>query len=527
MPGANLKQLWIYWVTRGLPLRALFLLPLALLGASPSPGQTQPSPSSKAQPQAKPPAEPAGELDASASIFAVLAAINAAGYDDQIDSTSNSPLRKMLRDNLTARNLDSSYPLRRFVRDHRKADPGAELSKYISYALLVDGPPDFGYRYPVQNLPPEVADLDGLTPLIAAFYREAHLDDLWKQVQPYFDQAIARYHEPVSQAVLQANAYARNPTSGYLGRRFQIYVDLLGAPNQVQIRTYGDDYFVVVTPTADLPIDRIQHAYLHYLIDPLVLKFSTQMKEKHALGDYAEGAPALEESYKNDFILLSTECLIKAVESRIQRKPVLVDEALREGFVLTPAFAEQLAAYEQQDQALRLYLPDMIKAIDLKREEKRLASVEFVSERAVRWVEAAPAPKPPELTGPAKELEDAEQAYIDRDLKRAKDAYLHILQEPAAEKIIHAKSYYGLARIAILERDPELGDRLFRKVLELEPDASTKSWSLLYLGRLADSQGDREQAQENYRAALAVQGAPDAVRKAAEQGLKEAFINKK
>jgi hypothetical protein len=62
--------------------------------------------------------------------------------------------------------------------------------------------------------------------------------------------------------------------------------------------------------------------------------------------------------------------------------------------------------------------------------------------------------------------------------------------------------------------------------LELGPDASTKSWSLLYLARLADSQGDREQAQEHYKAALAVEGAPDSVRQAAEKGLKEAFSKK-
>jgi tetratricopeptide (TPR) repeat protein len=91
------------------------------------------------------------------------------------------------------------------------------------------------------------------------------------------------------------------------------------------------------------------------------------------------------------------------------------------------------------------------------------------------------------------------------------------------EKSMHAKAYYGLARIAVLERDPETGDRLFRKVLELDPDDWTKSWSLLYLGRLADSQGEREEAQEHYKAVLAVPGVPESVRQAAEKGLKEAF----
>ena len=54
---------------------------------------------------------------------------------------------------------------------------------------------------------------------------------------------------------------------------------------------------------------------------------------------------------------------------------------------------------------------------------------------------------------------------------------------------MHAKAYYGLARIAILERDPENADRFFRKVLELDPDAATKAWALVYVGKLADSQG--------------------------------------
>ena len=122
----------------------------------------------------------------------------------------------------------------------------------------------------------------------------------------------------------------------------------------------------------------------------------------------------------------------------------------------------------------------------------------------------------------AKTLADAEQAYTDRDLERAKQGYLRVVEE-TGEKPIHAKAYYGLARIAVLQRDPETGDRLFRKVLELEPDDETKAWSFLYLGRLADSQGERDQAVESYKGALAVEGVPDSVRQAAQKGLEDAF----
>ena len=55
---------------------------------------------------------------------------------------------------------------------------------------------------------------------------------------------------------------ARRPT------RFQIYIDLLGAPNQIQTRSYGSNYYVVVTPSAEPRIRDVRHAYLHYLLDP-------------------------------------------------------------------------------------------------------------------------------------------------------------------------------------------------------------------------------------------------------------------
>jgi tetratricopeptide (TPR) repeat protein len=64
---------------------------------------------------------------------------------------------------------------------------------------------------------------------------------------------------------------------------------------------------------------------------------------------------------------------------------------------------------------------------------------------------------------------------------------------------------------------------LFQKTLELSPDDETRSWAYLYLGRLSDSAGEREQAEKNYRAALAVHGAPEQVKTAAEKGLAQPF----
>ena len=44
-----------------------------------------------------------GQLDASPALFAVMAAINAAGYDADAASPTNSPLRETIRKELAAK----------------------------------------------------------------------------------------------------------------------------------------------------------------------------------------------------------------------------------------------------------------------------------------------------------------------------------------------------------------------------------------------------------------------------------------
>ena len=474
--------------------------------------------------QAQQPSQP-GQLDGSQTLFTVMAAINAAGYDYNLDSNANSPLRKQVRDGIAQRHLTSVDALKKFMADHRQETPEADLNQYISFALSLQGPPDFDFWLPAQEVPPEVRKLDGLNELIASFYREADIEELWKQSQPALEAAIESYHTGVTQAVLEANAYLRNPTSGFRGRRFQIYLDLLGPPNQVQTRSYKDNYFVVVTPSAEPQIHEIRHAYLHYLLDPLSLRYFEQWGRDRALADFAQAAPALDDSYKNDFMLLATECVIKAVESRLARgaeQQQLVNQALSQGFVIVPALADGLEAYERQPESLRNYFPDLLGLIDLDREDRRLQRANFARVAPVRKAKPAPAPPAPVLSAAAKTLAEAEDQYLGKNLEAARAGYQKALEEPG-EKSDHARAYYGLARIAALSRDPELAEKLFEKTLEMSPDDETKSWTFLYLGRLSDAAGEREQAEKNYRAALAVRGVPEQVKIAAQKGLAQPF----
>ncbi len=457
----------------------------------------------------------------------MLAAINAAGYDADLGSTANHPLREAVRRELASRNIPCLPELRRFFQDHRKRDWSTELSQYVSFGLLVDGPPAFAPRLRRNEMPPEVSALEGFQPLLVRFYKEAGIESLWKKAQPAIEEVIARYHAPVTRAVTEVSGYLRTEPGGFPGWRFQVYVDLLGAPNQVHIRSYANEYFVVVTPSPAPQTAEVRHAYLHFLLDPLATRHSEELMKKKAVGDYALGAPYLDEVFKEDFLMLANESLIKAVESRLQPGPpaakqALVAQALAEGYVLAPHFAEQLARFEAQDAGIRLYYPDLISSIDFRKEERRLAKVEFSSARPTRKAEPAPPRREPELTPAQMALEAAERLYGEKQYPKAKAVLLKLMEEQQ-DRPVEARALYGLARIAALEKDPELAEKLFLRVLQSSPDPQTEAYSHLYLGRLADLAGERDKAAAHYRSVLAVEGAPSAVREAAGRGLLEEF----
>jgi tetratricopeptide (TPR) repeat protein len=255
----------------------------------------------------------------------------------------------------------------------------------------------------------------------------------------------------------------------------------------------------------------------------LATKYGDDILKRNSLIDYAQGAPALDPVYKGDFLLLTTESLIKAVEARLPGSPETVDETLREGYILAPFFAEQLTVYEKQRAAMRLFFPEMIQRIDVFREDKRLSKVQFDERahvRAAKMVEATRAVSEPSPVDKA--LEEADRLYSNKDYDHARESYLRLLEQ-SGEKSVHARAYYGLARIAVLKNDPEMGERLFQKVLESSPDPWTAAWTQVYLGRLSEIAGNPDEAIKHYQTALSVDGGSAAARHAAELGVQNAY----
>ena len=461
-----------------------------------------------------------GQLDASPTLFTVMAAINAAGYDADLDSPNNSPLRKTVRAELAKREIPSLPRIKEFFAAHRKTNPSDELGQYISFGLCINPAPDFTIRKDADT-PPEVAQMRDFSRLLAAFYKEANIEDLWQSAQPAIDLLIAPYHQGVMNAFLAVNGYLRQANSGFRGRRFQIFLEPLASPGQMHTRSYGNEYTVVIAPSARPRIEEIRHAYLYYLLDPLATRNREILARKKVLADHAQRARLLGDEYKNDFLLLVTGSLVRAVEARMDHKPEAVQQALHEGYILAPYFSEALMQFEKEEQSMSLYYTSMVQAIDLLKEDQRLMPVVFSSQAPAPPKMEAPEAKP--VTPPVYEtLNQAEELLKKRDLDHAEQLFQEAANQ-STNKHAQAAGYYGLARIALTIGEAEEAETLLEHALDSDPESQVKAWVLVYLGKLRLEVNDREHAAQFFQQVILVNGAPDAAIKEARLGLEKSL----
>src|SRR6201988_2992619 len=175
----------------------------------------------------------------------------------------------------------------------------------------------------------------------------------------------------------------------------------MGDPNEANARNYGADYYVVVFPSPDpttqdpLKMPQIRHTYLHYLLDPMAEKHFTAIKRLEPLLQSVKRAP-LEESFKTDISLLVTECLVRAIEIRNSgtkqaadeaMRAQAVDDAVKQGYILTRTFYDTVVAFEKDPAGLRGAYGGFLDSVDLKKEEKAASEVAFTNKAAPELVQ--------------------------------------------------------------------------------------------------------------------------------------------
>jgi tetratricopeptide (TPR) repeat protein len=477
-------------------------------------------------------------VETSPQIFATMCALDAAGFDAQSSTFAEMPERLALRDQLLKLHGPATEAVRAFYKDYALSDPGETLSRFITFALVAGPPPNFRFQLSRDLLPPDVLAIEGFQDILAAFYSEAHLEIQWAKVEREYNRAAARDDAPLRKIVTNTNAYLRELIKPSSGRTFTLYVEPLVA-NRANFRNFGNRYAVVIGTGPQFPTDEVQHAYLHFMLDPLPLQYRKDVSAKADLLDVAAKAPRLPVVYQKDFLAFADECLIKAVELRLRRlPPEQLEVALREndasGFILVRPFVAQLVKFEKAEPAMTYYFPDLIAGIDVDAEEKRLKDIKFPPpEQTIEPQDNhAAAEQTSELDS---WLEEGDHDIAAHDSSGAKAAFEKVLAKYPNEP----RATYGLALSWVLSGTQGSADNakeLFERLVsppnshdaDPAPSAPTNdpkilAWSHVFLGRIHDLEDERDLALSEYHLALSVDGAPEAARVAAERGIAEPY----
>jgi tetratricopeptide (TPR) repeat protein len=506
--------------------------------------------------------EPGGAavtLETSEPLFQMAAALNACGYDADLDRSA--PVRAEVRADMNAA-LQQSEDARKsrdalcdYVAQHQLADRGLAIGQYVSLALYLSPAPELTPNVDETEMPPQATQVVNILPLLRTFADRVQLHFIWIHHRAEYEALTARVHDPMVKMILGTNIYLHQPVSSYDGRRFLVLLEPMLSPSLTNARIYGSDYIIVMSPdnSAGDPVrmNEIRHIYLHYVVEPMVYSRGQAMERIQPVLRGVADAP-IEFTYKSDAVALITECLIKAIEARVyvidspapqkpkgavgraeteqylagkatydratalaRQRQVDIDES--QGWVLTGYFYQTLGVMEHNGDGLRDEIAPMIYGMDVDRERKHAEQTAFVKVApADPLSRGAVRPRKPEG------LELAEADLARGNIDDAADLADKAMQDPKAD---HGEAQYLLARVNLMQGHAQDAKEGFEKTLSLTKDPRTLAWSHIYLGRLYDTMTtpDRDHAVAEYQAALEVRDPRPDTRQAAEAGLKKPF----
>jgi tetratricopeptide (TPR) repeat protein len=480
-------------------------------------------------------------VDGNEAMFTTMVALYAAGYEGDVSSDHWSAFRSQIREGARQQKGPAVQALREFYTRHQLRDSTAMLSQYVWFGLVAGRAPKFDPVLTREQLPPEVLALEGFNEVLSAYYKEQNIGGLWRQVQPIYNREIERLHDPVTQVIFVATTYLRELVDPSQDRSFTIIVEPL-VGRVTNVRNYVDHYAIILSGEDEVPVDVVRHAYLHFLLDPLPLKYSHAVIVKIPLFEAAAKAPRLAGDLKDDYFAWFSECTVRAVEMKLKKlSPGERDETLNrddaDGYVAVRPIFRELANYEHAEPSMKFYFPDLVRAIDLKVEQPRVASIKFEdapdasqasklsSEEITRRNKLAPTTVPNDQDAIAA-LTEGERRLAEKNPRAAEISFKHVLEKYPDQ----IRAWYGLGIVAILDHDAVRAKEVFGRLTAGEHAASADpmvmAWSHVYLARILEDEGQLDRAKAEYQAVMAVQGAPSQAQQAAQKGLGDLDLRK-
>jgi tetratricopeptide (TPR) repeat protein len=517
---------------------------------------SQPVPQEKA-PSLIDPAGPTISLVSSEPVFLMAAALNACGYDEGLPDSA--PIRQHVRDEINqalAKSEEARASRDRlclYIAQHRMTGTEHDISQYISLALYLTPPPEMEISEDLAEMPPDSTQVVEIVPLLKNFVNAVDLQGIWLAIHPTYDKEADKLHDALSRMIVETNLYLKMPADTNYGRRFLVVIEPMLSPSVVNARVYGTDFIVVLSPVnGQIRMTDVRHTYLHYVIEPLLNARANAIDRTQPILKEVREAP-MEFRFRSDTVPLTIECLIKAIEARTNdtgipkyQIPANVDRSempryeherqlyqqkvdavrwgwvqhdMKQGFVLTQYFYEQLVEFEKDPASLKDTIGEMVYSMDVDQQVHRARNIEFDKESDGEVLGRS---KPRKLTG----LDLAESKLVSGDPATAASLAQQALADHSDSLDVvaaGARANFILARVAIMKGNPEEAIDRFQKTLATSKDQRLLAWSHIFLGRMLDLDCKRDEAVSEYQAALTVRDGQQDTRLAAERGTKKAY----
>lgn len=504
------------------------------------------------------PAGPMISLLTSEPLFVMASALNACGYDEGLDESA--PIRKHVREEMSTAFAkseaarDARDKLCLYIAQHRMTGGQRDVSQYISLALYLTPPPELETAVDLPEMPPDSTQVVEILPLLRRFADAADLHGIWLASHRTYDSETDKLHDTLSKMIVDTNLYLKMPASTYDGRRFVVVIEPMLSPRAVNARIYGVDYVVVASPVDGvIRMNDVRHTYLHYLIEPLLFSRANAIDRMQPILKEIREAP-IAFAYRSDTVPLVIECLIKAIEARtmdtgipVYKIPSGIDRSdlpryeherqlyqqkvdatrqatvrhdMKQGFVLTQYFYDQLLVFEHDPASLRDTIGEMVYSMDIDQQVHRARQTEFDKEADEELLSRS---KPRKLEG--LDLAEARLAAGDTATASAmaRQALMTRSDNLAEIEAQSSRADFILARVAIMTGHAQQAIDGFTKTLATSQDPRLVSWSHIYLARIFDLSCERDRAVNEYKAALEHRDGQQDTRLAAERGIKAAY----
>ncbi|MET0625317.1 MAG: hypothetical protein ABW250_20430 [Pyrinomonadaceae bacterium] len=379
-------------------------------------------------------------------LIALMAALDAAGWDPTPAGERPSVFRELVRKDSAGLDAALRKRMQDFYARNALKDAGVtaaeQASRYVSLAYTLGPPPAFDAPARSEDLPGGVLEVLDFVPLLREFYRASGLDarladyvamhraagDKLRAPTLEMARGVLAYLNTRPETIINERVTVPAPAAGdkkkeekrvsvvrERERHFRVVPDLLGAPGAINFRAVGDDYYAIVPADTDPRLSEMRRAYVQFIVDPLVARFSREVGARRAeIKQILDAETARKgRNFGPDVFLAVARSLVAATDARMdetlrlrvlqletsrrlqaagadqaakdaalkesrERQASIADasaaelaEAYERGAVLSFHFAEQLRGVEGGGFDVANFIPDMVAAFDPARELRR------------------------------------------------------------------------------------------------------------------------------------------------------------